>query len=88
LISLSPGWDITVPVTNGEMQPLCGVYAKSCLSGFEQGVKEGKVKLKELILQFRHQLVKMDTFRQDSAYLFQNLNTPTEFAAAIRQQEQ
>lgn len=41
--------DCAVPIINGKMQPLAGLFKKSLLSTFESSLQEGKLKLTRLI---------------------------------------
>lgn len=76
---------ITLPMAAGRLQPLFGVYAKSCASGFEQQIRMGRLKLQLLVKQFRLKCVAMDAQLQRYPHLFQNINTRQEFTLAINE---
>lgn len=65
------------------IEPLCAVYAKSCLPVIERQIREGRYKVLDL-----YSLVDARTVRLDAALpfyrpnLLANVNTPEEFAAA------
>jgi molybdopterin-guanine dinucleotide biosynthesis protein A len=77
LKDVSCGSPITVPVSNGQVHPLCGVYSKSISSVWEEKVKAGELKLTVLLEAFKVQYVDTDMLPQfNSQTLFRNLNTP------------
>lgn len=76
---------ITLPVAAGHLQPLFGVYAKSCAPVFEQQIGMGQLKLQLLVKQCRLTYVVMDAQLQRYPHLFQNLNTRQEFSLAIKE---
>ena len=80
--------DISISTTEGRMQPLFGIYAKSCLVGIEEAVKAKKLQLRSLILDFNYRLLPMEESGLDSRLLFKNVNTPEEFAEAQKQIDQ
>ena len=44
----SAGYDAVVPVWQGRLQPLCGVYSKSCLGVLRSMARERRFKIQEL----------------------------------------
>lgn len=59
---------------SGEPEPLCAVYHRRCLPVFERAIREGRVKMRELINEIGANLVPVP-----SAALV-NLNTPAEWS--------
>lgn len=74
--------DIIIPTSEGRMQPLFGIYAKSCLAGMEAAVRERRLQLRSLIQEFNYQLLPMEESGIDNRLLFKNVNTPEEFVEA------
>jgi molybdenum cofactor guanylyltransferase len=74
--------DICVASLQGQMQPLFGLYRKSCLPLLEKSLSRGEYKLQTLIRQAAHQLLPLDVLAEGQPRLFANLNTPEEFEKA------
>ena len=83
LIEQAAGAQITVATMHGQLQPLFGLYNKTCIPMLEQSIKEGRCKLQQLILEAEHQLVPMDSLAAQHNLLFENINTPQEFSLAL-----
>lgn len=85
VISCASDAEITIPVTGGRMQPLFGVYAKSCLEGIRENIRKKKLKMMSLITQFDYKLVPMEESGLEVQRLFNNINTPEEFELALKE---
>ena len=73
---------IILPVRNGQMEPLFGLYSKSCLPQWHALIQQGFLKLQEMVSRF--DLLKLEVsgnpiFTDD---LFVNINTPEDFKKA------
>ncbi|WP_017730921.1 molybdenum cofactor guanylyltransferase [Nafulsella turpanensis] len=80
--------DVTLPLTEGRIQPLCGIYAKSCLASMEAALKAGRLQLRSLMKEFDCQMLPMEESGLDFRYLFKNVNTPEEFEEAKKEIQQ
>jgi molybdopterin-guanine dinucleotide biosynthesis protein A len=66
-----------VPVSpDGRWQPLCAVYHRSCLAGFEQALRDGRFKLHGIVAELG-----LHAWPVTDARWFRNLNTPEDWAA-------
>lgn len=74
---------VIIPVRDGKMEPLFGVYSKSCLLQWHELIQQGFLKLQEMVKQVS--LLQIDT--NDNPLfnypLFVNINTPEEFKNAL-----
>jgi molybdopterin-guanine dinucleotide biosynthesis protein A len=81
LLSKSGTADITVPVFQSRVHPLCGIYSKAILSEWERRVKAGELKLLELLKHFRVMYLNIDPIPQfHGEVLFANMNSPSDFS--------
>ena len=75
IISKAHTADITVPVVNGWMEPLAGVYSVSCLPVWRDLVDKGIFKLQTLIEQFNYRLLDFKSDLETDDISFMNINT-------------
>jgi molybdenum cofactor guanylyltransferase len=68
--------NITIPVHDLQIEPLCGIYKKNCLPVIEQFIAEKNFKMRDLFALANCQYVKIED-RQIN--LFQNVNTKEDF---------
>ena len=82
LLDRLDGHDAVVPVMSGKSEPLHAVYRKSCLSQIEANLRDGNLRMRDL-------LDRVDTLYVDAEELrvidpdlrcFVNINTPEELA--------
>ena len=85
LIENSEGWQITLPIHNGQLEPLFGVYRTECEDEWLRLVKEGMVKLHELVKHFSLQQLNVDHDVVFTEKIFMNINTRQEFESALKQ---
>lgn len=73
---------IILPVHNGQMEPMFGLYSKSCLAQWYALIQQGFLKLHEMVGRF--DLLKLETGGNPvfSDNLFVNINTPEDFKKA------
>lgn len=69
----------TVALTDGKLQPLCGIYHHSLLPAFYTMLQENNHKLNNLLKNSRIDTV---TFKDDNRFL--NLNHPDEYKKALQ----
>ncbi len=84
MLDQASGAAVTVPTVNGLMQPLFGVYHRSCLPQVRWHVEHGKLRLTALIKDLDHQVVELEKLLPHSEQLFQNLNTPQDYDNALK----
>ncbi len=77
IISHADKNDITVPIHNNNLEPLCAVYNKNCISTFEKLITDKEWKMKESFKYF--QTTKVELNEKDFENYFTNINTPSEF---------
>ena len=84
LLRLAPGFDAVVPVHLGRPEPLCAVYATSCLDAIQARIDRADLKLSALPDDLHTCYVaEADWRRLDPDGLsFFNLNTPDDLARA------
>lgn len=78
LIEHSIGFDITVAVHHDKIQPLFGVYSKSCLPEWKNQIQKNNFKLQELITQFNLQKLEMKNMNSFDKTIFTNVNSKSE----------
>ena len=83
LLSVSETYEITVPMFKEKLEPLFGIYSKSCLPRWEELMQSGTLKLQSLIEQFNFQKIKVDSNPLFDDIMFTNLNTQTDFMNAL-----
>lgn len=85
LIKKSNGYQITLPLRKGQLEPLFGVYDTACKDKWMRLVKEGSVKLHELVQHFGLQQLNVDHDVVITEKTFRNINTRQEFESALKQ---
>jgi molybdenum cofactor guanylyltransferase len=73
-----PGADAVMPETASGLEPLCAVYAKSCLSTVETHVRQEKLKIQRVFHKSRINRISEARLRKADPDLvsFVNINTP------------
>lgn len=66
--------DALIPIVNGEEQPLCGVYAKSCIATIEEMIHRENYKLKDLLKNINTKYIEVN-----EELSFSNINTIEEY---------
>jgi|SRR5208283_58819 len=76
----------TVPVFNGEPQPLFGVYAKTVLPRLEEGILRGKTSMRRFLGEIETNLVDESEvrMRDPEGRSFINVNTVEDYEAVMR----
>lgn len=83
IIAHAGNTQITLPACNGILQPLFGVYHKACLDKWEQLIREGIIKLQEMVLHFELKKIENDTDKLFQPDLLFNINNEQDFQAAV-----
>lgn len=76
LIEKSVDWDVLISESTSGIEPLCGVYSYSIKDQWEHQVRSGKLKLTDLIGQFRNDTLRIMDFPEQDPDMFANINTP------------
>jgi molybdopterin-guanine dinucleotide biosynthesis protein A len=78
--------DVVMPEIEGEMQPMHAIYGQACLGPIAQRLQANRLRIVGFLPDVRVRLVAADELRPFDPDLmaFQNLNTPEEFASAMR----
>lgn len=79
-----PGAGIVIPETAAGLEPLCAIYAKSCLPVMERQIRSDKLKIQGLFHSSRVVRVPEENLRQADPELvsFFNINTPADLHRA------
>lgn len=60
LLDLSGDYEITLPKSGQQLQPLCAIYSKKVYKSFMEYVSRGFYSLKSIIMEFRVQVIQED----------------------------
>ena len=83
LLALADGWDAVVPVSAGGPEPLCAVYAGSCLAAVRAAVARGDLKMTGFWNEVRVRQPGAAELRDfGDARQFLNLNAPSDYERA------
>lgn len=70
---------ISWPIYDGKIEPLFGVYSKSCLAKWEKLIHNGILKLQEIASNFNLNQLNVDNNPLFNKNIFTNINTPEDF---------
>ena len=78
--------DVVIPEVEGEMQPMHAVYGQACKAPIAQRLQADRLRIIGFLPDVQVRVVTADELRPFDPDLmaFQNLNTPEEFASAVR----
>jgi molybdopterin-guanine dinucleotide biosynthesis protein A len=81
LITLVEDFDAVVPRTARGDHPLCGVYIRDCRAAVTRTLSEGRLAMRDLLVQLRIRSVSEEELRPfgDPGRLLANVNTPAEY---------
>jgi len=81
---IAPQVDVVMPRTAAGMEPLCAVYAKTCLKPVERSLRQQKFKIQRVFKQHRIRSVSERVLRQIDPELmsFFNINRPEDLEQA------
>lgn len=74
---------ILLPVHNGHLEPMFGLYSKSCLPQWHALIQQGFLKLQEMVTRFDLLKLDIDGNPLFTDTLFTNINTPEDFKKAL-----
>lgn len=75
--------DALIPVVDGKIEPLCGIYKKSCINTIETMIKEENYKLKNLLDRINVTFLPMHNKKS-----FLNINTPEQYEEVVEEKNQ
>ena len=75
---------ITLPVYKQHLEPLFGIYATDCFSGWQQLIEQQVFKLQDLISHFSFLKIETDDNPVFNELLFTNMNTQEDLEMAIK----
>jgi molybdopterin-guanine dinucleotide biosynthesis protein A len=77
------GAEVVVPESENGLEPLCAVYAKSCLPMIEKQLRAKRFKVSDFYPQARTEIVRLEpSLPFFTPNVLTNINTPEEFARA------
>jgi molybdopterin-guanine dinucleotide biosynthesis protein A len=86
MLAQAPAYDVVIPETDGEMQPLHAIYSQTCLAPIRRRLEADRLKIVGFLPDVRVRVItaaEIQAFDPD-CLVFQNLNTPEEFHAATQ----
>ena len=85
VLSASEGYDMTVPQVGESVEPLCGVYSKSCINPIEALLMSGHKSVQELMGRVRTKVLREEDLADlGGAANFFNINTREDYEEAKR----
>ncbi len=78
LDAVTPGVDVVVPMIDDYYQPLCAIYAKSCLPYIEAQLKNGNYRIFDFYDRVNLKVIRAERLKEADGELlsFFNVNTP------------
>jgi molybdopterin-guanine dinucleotide biosynthesis protein A len=68
----------------GRLEPLFGIYSKDCEPIWLQNIEEGKVKLQDMVKNFKLKTIPVENNEIFAASFFKNINTKADFDSALK----
>ncbi|MCK4362854.1 MAG: molybdopterin-guanine dinucleotide biosynthesis protein MobA, partial [Dehalococcoidia bacterium] len=86
IMELSPGFDVVIPRVDEGVEPLHSVYSKNCLAPIEAYLREGRLKVSDLLPELKVRYVdNAEIERFDPRHLsFFNINSEADLERARR----
>ena len=90
LVAKSDGFAAVTPRCRGRIEPLCAVYARSCLAAIEDLLQAGENQVRQVFCKVNTCYVEEEALQLfgDANQLFFNLNTPQDWQEALRRKEE
>lgn len=67
----------------GRIEPLFGIYAKTCEQAWLHLIEQHKIKLQEMVLHFKWKIIPVENNEIFAASFFKNINTKEDFNNAL-----
>ena len=77
------GWDIVMPATGCDHEPLFACYSKKCLPVIEGLLQRGVRKIIEILPLVRYKTIAREYFLQIDGRIFSNINTWEQYQSAL-----
>jgi molybdenum cofactor guanylyltransferase len=87
LFNEAAGWDIVMPATGRNYEPLFACYSRNCLPVIEDLLQRGVRKIIEILPLLRHKTIPREYFLQHDHRIFSNINTMPEYKVALEEAE-
>jgi len=86
MVQLKVGYDIVTPKHSVGYEPLCAIYAKTCIPKIKNMLNEGELKITELFPVVRMRYIEEEEIKiyNSSGMLFFNVNTQKDYLWAQR----
>jgi molybdopterin-guanine dinucleotide biosynthesis protein A len=86
LCALIADYDAAIPEIDGKLQPLCAAYGRRCIPAISTMVAQGERRLTAIVTRLNARRIGEAELRQFDPELrsFLNLNTPADYAHALR----
>jgi molybdopterin-guanine dinucleotide biosynthesis protein A len=68
----------------GRLEPLFGIYSKDCEPIWLQNIEEGKIKLQDMVKNFKLKTIPVENNEIFAASFFKNINTKADFDSALK----
>lgn len=82
IIGKSKGYDVTVPVIDGKMEPLCALYQKRCSEKFKESLLRKELKISDVVKTLNTNMVDITSRKNIGIGAFRNINTPSDLLRA------
>lgn len=79
--------EITLPLFHDKVQPLFGVYSKSCLARWKRLIDSGETRLQSMVERFTLKKIPVEGNSIFDDLIFTNLNNRTDFSNALKYSE-
>lgn len=76
--------EITIPVKNGFIEPLFGVYASRCKNKWEELIQSDHFKLSDIISHLNADYISVENVKVFDTHFFLNMNTKSDYLTALK----
>lgn len=77
-------YEIIIPIHHQKLEPLCGIYSKSCFNIWKQETEKGVYKLQNIISNFKTNELNVEEHPLFQLDFFTNINTKEDLEKAIK----
>jgi len=83
LLSEAVGYDIVMPATGSDYEPMFSCYSRNCLPAVESLLQRGVRKIIEVLPLVRYKTIARECFLRIDQRIFSNINTQAEYKVAM-----
>jgi molybdopterin-guanine dinucleotide biosynthesis protein A len=83
LFDEAAGWDVVMPATGRDYEPLFACYSRKCLPVIEGLLQRGVRKIIEILPLVRYRTISREYFLQIDERIFSNINTREQYQSAL-----